>query len=214
MSYLSRLFSPENLPSIVLAIAGISGIVVAIRTLNVIKRQTDAAESAANAAKLNAEALINAERVWIMIELQPVPGMGGVMDVEEVAKHIVDVISHTTSFNVRLICKNDGRTPAWITEKRACIDVVDSLPDTPNWDAVGIIQTEPEPLAVGEVGEPTDKSLTCNKARDPGKITVVYGIVRYRDVFAPDRATTFAYTIRVDGRLERLAGYPEYNKNT
>ena len=39
--YLSRLFSPENLPNVGLFIAGIFAIIVAIRTLRAIKRQAD-----------------------------------------------------------------------------------------------------------------------------------------------------------------------------
>ena len=38
-TYLSRLFSPENLPSIGLLLAGIGGICVAIRTLKAVERQ-------------------------------------------------------------------------------------------------------------------------------------------------------------------------------
>ena len=40
-SYLSRLFSPENLPNIFLFLAGVVGIVIANRTLKAIKRQAD-----------------------------------------------------------------------------------------------------------------------------------------------------------------------------
>jgi hypothetical protein len=43
-SYLSRLFSPENLPNIGLLIAGVLGIIVAIRTLRYIGRQVDLLE--------------------------------------------------------------------------------------------------------------------------------------------------------------------------
>ena len=141
----------------------------------------------------------------------PCPAVGAHLEGEDIIR---DIITHTTSFSVRIICKNDGRTPAWITEKRARIDVVDDLPRQPNWATVEIIQTEPEPLSVGETGLAKDEGLTCNKGRDFGKMTVVYGLVKYRDVFAADRATSFAYIIRADGKLERLPGYPEYNKNT
>ncbi len=40
-----RLFSPENLPSIGLLLAGIIGIWIAIRTVNAIKRQADLQEA-------------------------------------------------------------------------------------------------------------------------------------------------------------------------
>src|ERR1017187_6166475 len=39
-SYLSRLFSPENLPNIALFVAGVVGIIVAICTLRTLREQT------------------------------------------------------------------------------------------------------------------------------------------------------------------------------
>jgi hypothetical protein len=111
---------------------------------------------AAHAELRNSEAFINAERAWIMVQLDPVPGQGGPFDGEEIIR---DIITHKTGMTIRLICKNDGGTPAWITEKRACVDVVDSLPVTPNWDAVPVIQSEPEPLSVGEASAPKDEAL-------------------------------------------------------
>jgi hypothetical protein len=63
-SYLSRLFSPENLPNIGLLLAGIVGIVVAIRTLTILGRQTTAIEK-------QGDALISSERAWVIAELVP-----------------------------------------------------------------------------------------------------------------------------------------------
>jgi len=42
--YLYRLFSADNLPNILLFLAGVAGIIVAIRTLQMIKRQTEITE--------------------------------------------------------------------------------------------------------------------------------------------------------------------------
>lgn len=54
-TYFSRLFAAENLPNIILALVGIAGIVVAICTLHTIRKQTDATEIAANAARDSAD---------------------------------------------------------------------------------------------------------------------------------------------------------------
>ena len=42
------------------------------------------------------------------------------------------------------------------------------------------------------------------------------GVVKYRDVISPEilRESYFAYTVTPLGNLERLPGYPEYNKHT
>jgi hypothetical protein len=163
------------------------------------------------ATDANAKALISSERAWVMVELEPAPGYSGPFEGEDV---MLDIVTQTTSMAVRIVCKNDGRTPAWITEKRAYLDVVDALPLVPNFEFAQVIQTEPEPLAVGEKGRPKEAGLIRKKGRDAGKLTVIYGIVKYRDVFSDNRTTTFAYKVRVDGALERLGGYPKYNYQT
>jgi len=66
-SYLHELLLPANVPNLMLVVVGIAGIVAAVCTLKVIKRQTDATVDAAKAALLNAKALINAERPWVVI---------------------------------------------------------------------------------------------------------------------------------------------------
>ena len=47
--------------------------VVAMKSLRVIRDQTDATAKAAQAALLNAQALINAERAWILVKIQNAP---------------------------------------------------------------------------------------------------------------------------------------------
>jgi len=91
-SYLRRLIAPETLPNLILCVAGIAGIVVAWRSLKTLETQTKAARDAAEAARLNAQAIINAERAWVVIR------------VEYVAPY---------EFNFRAV--NVGKTPAKIT---------------------------------------------------------------------------------------------------
>ena len=90
----------------VLMVAGVWGIVVALRTLKMVKRQADEmmkqaalmkeqtaiAEKAANAALLNAQAVINAERPWLLIY----PSRSGT--------------GHHSSFTFKAV--NRGRSPA------------------------------------------------------------------------------------------------------
>ena len=57
---------PENLSNIALVIVGIADIVVAICTVKDIQEQTINTETAAKAARLNAQAVINAERPWLV----------------------------------------------------------------------------------------------------------------------------------------------------
>jgi len=55
--------------TILLTVAGVIGIIVAICTLRTLEKQAEAAKISADAAKLNAQAVINSERAWIEIDL-------------------------------------------------------------------------------------------------------------------------------------------------
>lgn len=186
-----------------LVAVGTVGTLVAIWTLLVINRQT-------TAVKASTDALINSERAWIMVEVEPMGNVGGIFDGEEIVR---DIITHSTTADIRIISRNDGKTPAWITQISVGIDVVDSLPAKPNWDIAEVVKAEPEPVSVGASSKLEVKDLNCNKARDSGIMIVIYGIVEYRDIFAGGRSTTFGYRVSVDGRFARLASYPEYNRN-
>jgi uncharacterized membrane protein YidH (DUF202 family) len=89
-SYLSRLFSPENLPNIALVIAGFAGIIVAVCTLRKIERQTKAAE-------VNIQALVSTERAWIVISVDSV-----------------------VAGEFRFWAKNEGKTPARVVSIWSC----------------------------------------------------------------------------------------------
>jgi hypothetical protein len=68
--YFETLFSANNLPNVALAIVGGLGIVLAWKTVS-------ATKSAAAAAKLSAQAIINAERPWLLVEINRVEGRPG-----------------------------------------------------------------------------------------------------------------------------------------
>lgn len=183
----------------VLVVVGVLGTIAAICTLRTIEKQTDV--------------LINSERAWVMVEVEQMPGSGGIWDGQTMTREVRDLIAGNTTFTARIICKNDGKAPAWITEKHACLDIVDFLPKTPDWGRTQPIQIEPEPLSVGQIGKPKDEALLCKRPREKGKMVILYGIIKYRDTFGDNRTTSFGYKVRDDGVLERLP-YPKYNENT
>jgi hypothetical protein len=117
-----------------------------------------------------------------------------------------------TSFYAVLICKNEGSSPGWIEEKRARFEIVTSLPPGPELRSAQVIQTGPMPLGPGQTDEL--RFVPVAKGRqEEGKNAVIYGVVRYRDIFGKHRQTTFAYKL-LNNELSRLEGYPEYNRNT
>jgi hypothetical protein len=163
-------------------------------------------------------ALVNSERAWIMTEImwtrdlpsnpqdfQPLrvvqgDGSGG----------------QSTSIDVCLICKNDGRAPAWITKVRMwlvlCYEAPQSKPDTesPSYTHLG-----PEPLSVGKSSN-FRGMLTCsgNFSGLGGPALIVYALVNYRDAFGVHE-TWCGYNVSEgkSPRLDRMVGFKEYNKN-
>jgi len=179
-----------------LVVVGTAGTIAALCTLATIRRQT--------------ESLITSERAWVMVDVDWIPGMGRGFVGRTVAGRST---TENMTVIVRLTYKNEGRSPAWIAEKRANVKALHSLPAKPDLDSAEVIQREPEPLAIGRELK-KDITLTCNE-RDADDTAVVYGVVRYRDAFGENRETTFGYVVRLgQGTFERLAGYPEYNKYT
>src|ERR1035438_8195245 len=108
--------------NLVLVILGYAGILMALSLLKKIDRQTGYAETAAEAAAasshaalMNAQAILNAERSWILISVEPSP-------------------SAENRFTV--MATNRGRTPAKIidTAERTMLAVDEEhLPSTPEY---------------------------------------------------------------------------------
>jgi hypothetical protein len=109
-SYLCRLFSPENIPNIALVGVGIAGIIMALRTLSVLRRQTDA--------------IVNSERSWIMVDIEWQKGA-----------HIFDGTNsegaQNTGVYVDYVCRNTGKAFAQITDKGYVLKIVNILPQEP-----------------------------------------------------------------------------------
>jgi hypothetical protein len=182
---------------------------VTYRASNILEAQTEATRRSADAAKQSADVFIKSERAWVMVDLRWAD-----------RPKIVETISNgirKISIEVCLVCQNDGRTPAWILERLIWFRVVDSLdekPETtqpPSWVEIGT-----DPVNVG--ASSTKKiELECEGAIRSGLAKVIYGHVKYRDVFKPDRETWFGYALILShqgDRLDRLAGYPEYDRST
>jgi len=228
---------PSTFSSWAVVIVGLLGVLYAIRTLKVIRDQTDVAKKAADAAlseaasaSINAtaankaakiaqdtaEVLINSERAWVMAELKwpritepQYISVGATSDRTAVALHI----------------RNEGRTPAWITETLVRFDIVDRVPDEPPFDAPCdpaqvIHKYRRVPLSVAPMAPETwyREPLECPR----GSETATYllsGFVRYEDIFGKSRQTIFGYyldrgeSLRGHQQLTRVAS-PKYNKAT
>jgi hypothetical protein len=152
----------------------------------------------------------NAQRAWVMVDVKH--------NAQKWADGQVHVLEgsgaggDTTSFYAMLVCKNEGSSPGWIDEKRVKFEIVSSLPRSPHFESAQFSQAGPIPIGTAQ-SDSVPFEPTAVGRQEENKLTVIYGIVKYRDIFGKRRRTTFAYRI-LNGELRRLEGYPEYNKNT
>jgi hypothetical protein len=167
----------------------------------------------AKTASRSADAQVAAESAWIMISLEKVPGHAHRFHGGRSIPGSEPI--ENTSLNVRIKCTNTGKTPAWITEKRAAFIIrkytESAFPTTPDLDACEWVQPEPEPLAAQGFSE-KDAYLEAKGRQGFEDVALIYGMVKYRDIFGrEDRFTTFGFRVTLSDTFERLPGYPEYN---
>jgi hypothetical protein len=207
--------------NLVLVILGYVGIMMAVSLLKKIERQTRYAETAAEAAAasshaalINAQAILHAERAWILISVEPSP-------------------SAENSFTV--MATNRGRTPARIIETaeqtRIAIDE-EHLPSPPEYSEekrsvpfTPIILLPGESTAIKPFCRNDAKGLCDSEERFKRIETweekiFLYGKVIYKDLTAPVDSETHETNWccwYIHGRQNSglvIAGTPEYNTHT
>jgi hypothetical protein len=170
-------------------------------------------KKSSEAALLNARALLNAERAWVMAEL----------DVYGASVAIVETQSRldgegpfevTRVNHVKLTCKNQGRSPAWIEEVYAQVHIVNAT----------TVETEPElkrkhgpmdPLGPGGEKSRSLEFVCRGRRQTPDDFLSIFVVVVYRDIFNQRRETSLGYSLRYDDRLmARQFGIPGRNRNT
>jgi hypothetical protein len=188
-----------------LAVVGGLGIVAAFVTLRKLERQTAATEK-------QASHMIASERAWIMAELSLTPGANLAHTTESKTNQV------KTNISVRLHCINDGSSPAWITEKSARLVIVSGdLPPIPQLAKGDILDEGNDPVGPGKDAEPFEWNASGNGRHSTQTQTIIYGVVRYRDIFGEGRETWFCYQLvgcQGNRKLIRIFCGPEYSKHT
>jgi hypothetical protein len=175
-----------------------------VLTFFAIKRQAEIANQ-------GTQALIASERAWVTATIEWSPGYSGLYMGSHTEK---EVTTHGYSCNVRLTYKNDGRTPAWVTEWRACLRIFDTLPVKPPLQYAKAIKHGIESLAP-EQSRPFDTPLFCDGEQTLDNLAVIYGVVKYRTAFGGIAGeTVFGYSVTLDGKTVRPLENPEWNKNS
>ena len=204
--------------NLLLAFVGYAGIMLALRALGKIDRQTKAVEAVAesalqtaNAALLNAQALLDAERPWILISIEPAPQM-------------------KNSF--RIVATNRGRSPAEIiaTADRIGIAVDEQhLPKKPEFAKekpllVPVVLVPGESTVIQPFGR-DDVKWVCKTEENLRRIELwndsifLYGRLVYRSLIAPVDSPVHQtdwccrYVHGESSSSLVMGGPPEYNKH-
>lgn len=160
-----------------------------------------AAIRSASAAKASADALISSERAWVMVDVELYSIRGDGLKYE------------TTKVDMRLTYTNVGKTPAWITEKSIRFALVDTTPDPPDFDSITPFQSRPQWLQTS-YSEERDLEHEGYQLQHAGNLRIIYGRIKYRDIFGKERMTTFGYDIDLNDEAKRIGEPAAYNENT
>jgi hypothetical protein len=204
--------------------AAIVAAVAAFRTLTVIRRQTDATERAALAARDTAAAMMNSERAWVVIHpVNPAPDLKaatpGADSVPEVA------------FGFRIW--NVGKTTATNVKVFSIYVLVDNLEDLPTLPQYGTLVDIPNGTLI-PASNPEDINAFWSHKRLEGrgylfqndieavitqqKFLYAYGVVTYNNGVGKESSTSFGlvynFPLPGDWRPKGFlhAGPPAYNK--
>ena len=156
--------------------------------------------------------MVNAERAWVMGELGWYESLG-LRIVTSTQTRNEDMVD-TTTVNVKLTCRNDGRSPAWIDQVYAQVEIFSTAATLGNKKKSECQTFGP----MGPLGAGKEQSrvleLTCLGHRKDEKYLAVYAVLEYRDIFGIKRETVLGYSIDSDGEIYRQDALRERNRNT
>ncbi len=131
----------------------------------------------------------------------------------------------TTAIRISFGLRNDGKSPAWILEQRARMSIVDVIPNQPQFGPLASNESEfleiwTNPMVVGEE-RVEDTTIYCKGKYIPNSgpkgSLIVYGYVKYRDIFQQERYTGFGFVL-ANGysfkRIPSVKAVESYNRFT
>jgi hypothetical protein len=155
----------------------------------------------------------NAERAWILTELEW-PDTSRLRVVTGTSSRKGEESVETTSVEVTLVCKNEGRSPAWVDTIQGYAEIVEGkvrdLPPPVGHKAQPFIPLGP--IAPGQENR-RQLLLECPGHIKNNQLMSLFVIVEYRDIFEQKRVTTCGYTVS-GTYLSRQELMPERNRNT
>jgi CspA family cold shock protein len=175
------------------------------------EKNAAAARDTAAIAKLSTEAMVNSERAWVLAELgwwQSAHVLVGTSSVRG-----GEATDSTTVF-LKLTCRNEGRSPAWIDRVSGGCAIVDGVSVVTNRDKYNAGNYGP----MGALGAGKESSmsleLTCRGHRKDNEFISVFVLVVYHDILGLTRETGVGYSVHQNGDIHRQDGLPERQTNT
>lgn len=173
--------------------------------------QLQIAQEQAEASRNAAQSVINAERAWVMTYLDWWSGASSFI-MENTSESRTEGRNETTTARLRVICENEGKTPAWIDNVYGQMEIIRTqtprtLPQRDQMESFGPIG----PLGAGKDGQRA-MDLTCKGHRREHEMLSVYVLVEYHDIFGMNRETHLGYTIYDSQNMRREDALP--NRDT
>lgn len=177
---------------------------------DILRDSVSAAKDNALAAKVSADALINSERAWVMVEVDWPLTSGALLQNTSLSQ---EGEAKSTMITLRVTCFNIGNAFARITHREYVAKIVGMLPAEPDFSEITKLNVFTHYLKPStQLAE--DISAMCDGHLELGMVLVFYGRVRYEDAFGKDHETLFGYTVSPDRALQRLPGTSQYNRHT
>jgi len=199
---------------VVLVVVGFAGTLAAVWTLKAINRQNTHlrrsvifARKNAIAAKKSADAIINSERAWLLVEMR----LGKIDEANgkvESSGAVIPDEGKGVWVTVHFWATNHGKSPAWIREWRAAFSsfLFNNIPKAPDIHGISPI-ARGGPLPPGVAGKKWNWQGRASGDWPSGN-WIIYGSIRYLDIFGKCRESVFAYSLiqQIDGTysLERI----------
>jgi len=155
----------------------------------------------------------NAERAWVMTELGTYYADGRARIAENDMNDAAGR-RETTGLTVKLTCRNEGRSPAWIDSVKGYAEIMNNVRElAPVTGHAMQSYGWMGPLAPGKAIE-RSLDFSCERHARPEQYISIYVVVEYRDIFENKRTTCLGYSTDMDGNFHRQEGLPERNRNT
>jgi hypothetical protein len=120
-----------------------------------------------------------------------------------------------SEIKLKLICRNEGKSPAWIDGVRGRADIVAEVAASDDSERTDLTSFGALPALAAGMQQARILQFECPSQPKEGEFFSVYVTIDYRDIFGIKRKTTLGYSLDPSGEMiYRQDAYPQRNMNT